>query len=129
MILGLFGPILVCIGLVILFSVSSKRLRCSKPVEGKIVNIFTREEAVTRGAYQTYYYPVYEYIVDNRTYHGSSTQCSKLENWYQVGDTSTIYYNPHNPEEIVSKRFGGDFVASAAFTVAGIILLILYVLH
>lgn len=129
MILALLGPTLICIGLMILVSISSKRLRCTNAVDGKIVDIFTKQEAIFRGGFETYYYPVYEYQVEGRTYHSSSTQCSKLENWFQIGDTSTIYYNQHNPEEIVSKRFGGDFIASAAFTIAGIILLVIYKFH
>lgn len=129
MVLAFIGPILLCIGLALLTSEISKRRKCSKSTEATIVDIFTRTEAVFRGSYVTYYYPVYEYEVDGQTYRSSSLQCSKLENWFQVGNTSTIYYNPYNPNEIVSRRYWGDFIASLVFVVAGIIILIIYKLH
>lgn len=126
MVLAFIGPILLCIGLALLTSEISKRRKCSKSTEATIVDIFTRTEAVGRGSYVTYYYPVYEYEIDDKTYRSSSHQCSKVENWFQVGDTATIYYSPYDPNEIVSKRYWGDLIASLVFMIAGIIMLIFF---
>lgn len=126
MLYAIAGIILITVGLCLLISERSTRLRCSKSTTGKISYIETRQEAVGRGTLINYYYPVYEYELDGQIYHGKPRQYSKYENWYQIGDCATIAYNPRNPEEIVIKKFMGDIIGACVFSIVGIILLIIY---
>lgn len=126
MLYAVAGIVLITVGLCLLISERSTRLRCSKSVTGKIAYIETRQEAVGRGTLINYYYPVYEYELDGQIYHGKPRQYSKYENWYQIGDCATIAYNPRNPEEIVIKKFMGDIIGACVFSIVGIILLIIY---
>ena len=126
MLYGVAGVLLIALGLCLLVSERYTRLRCSKTVTGKIVYIETRSEIVGRGSRITYYYPVYEYEVDCYIYHGKPRQYSKYENWYQIGECATVAYNPHNPEEIVIKKFMGEIIAASVFVLVGIIFLFIY---
>ena len=126
MLYAVAGIILITVGLCLLISEYFQRLRCSKSVTGKIAYIETRSEVAGRGVIINYYYPVYEYEIDGHIYHGRPRQYSKYENWYQIGDTSTLSYNPRNPEEIVVKKFMGELIGACVFSIVGIILLIIY---
>ena len=121
---------LICAGLWILLQDIFLRLRCSKTTEARIVDIYIRTEIFGRGhSIIKYYYPVYEYEVDGRIYQGKPHQCSKLENWFQIGDTALINYNPHDPGNMTVRKNISSLFAGILFVVTGIILLLYCKLH
>lgn len=122
---AIFGMLLIGIGIYFLSLEVWQRCRCSKTCRATIINTYSRVEYVGRSPVY-YYYPVYEYEVNGRKYHGSPKQCSKIENWFQVGDSATIHYNPSNPADMTVKPFMGEIIFGAAFTIAGIIMMVIY---
>lgn len=130
MVLIALGIIPFVIGCYVLTCEISNRIRCTGTVEGKVVNRVVKVEFGLRFDVRTnYYYPVYEYEVNGRKYFGTTKQCSRDENWYKPGDTSKISYNPDNPEIIVSKNYYGELLYGGVFALAGIILMIIGMIH
>ena len=121
---------LICVGIFFIIQDILLRIRCSKTTEGKIVDVYIRTETFGRSySIIKYYYPVYEYEVDGYIYYGKPNQYSKLENWFQIGDTKLINYNPYDPSDMTVRKNISSLYAGLVFITAGIMLFFYCRLH
>jgi len=92
-----------------------------KKTEGVVVSITFTESAGRRK--KTNYYPVVEYVVNNRTYKclGSRFQHEEL----YVGDKAPVIYDPEDPANGYVYNFLGYWAAKTIFAVVATIFLTL----
>ena len=122
--------ILVSVGIFFITSDALQRRRCSQTIKGTVVDTYVRVEMNgSARCLVKYYYSIYEYKVNGRVYQGRPRQCSKLENWFQVGDIEELHYNPDDPQDVMVQKNYGEVFTGIAFIVAGIILMIVCKLH
>lgn len=96
-------------------------------IVGNQTKIETEEDSDGYEYKKTLYAPVYEYVVDGKTYrHESSTYQSVYNN---IGTMTVLKYNPNNPSEVMeatglSSKFMGVIVG-----IAGLIAVIIAYVH
>ena len=130
--LAIFMGIIFVFFAVVIFSMGTKtnnmRKRCTKSTTGIVQSVRQERRTRKKGKHrrETYYVYVtgYEFDVDGKEYHGSSTLNSRISE----GATLTISYNPSKPAEEHYSNYdssgAGGIAASVVFGALGIIVFI-----
>lgn len=98
------GTVFFVIG--INFATDAKKIKNEyEKVEGKIINISERPGRNTDGNKTTYIDLTYQYEVDGITYTIDESGGEKSElSTYEIGDTTTIYYDKNDPNVAVTSK-------------------------
>lgn len=138
-IVGIIG---ISIGLFLLwFAINSekeylkKKSRCTAITEGHFIKFNEKEHAESRfdkNHYIKYYYPIYNYFLNNQKYEIESSYGYRTENISSINRQKQIYYNPNKPDEsyIANENLNRAYKTVKAlgiiFIIAGIIDIILH---
>lgn len=96
---------------------------CTAETIGTVISVAAHKSREGHDPYRevTYYYPVFEYIVDGETYE-VKPRIGDSQNKYFIGETEPVHYNPTNPKEatVLEKedfKFGRSMVIFMIFFV------------
>ena len=106
----LVGIVIVLIGILSIREGSQKKSRCTASASAVIVEVqVEKDEAGSENTHKKYTYtPIYEFTVNGTTVHRSGGIYSYHKKEFRIGDSSTVRYNPDDPEEfLVSGKNGG----------------------
>lgn len=98
----LVGVFLLYIAISVERKYLKKKERCTVKGEGVLVKFREDKTTVTHEdyiSYITYYYPIYEYVVDDKKYEVESSLGESNRNIVLLGEKKEIFYNPNNCEE------------------------------
>ena len=106
----LVGIVIVLIGILSVRKGSQKKNRCTASASAVIVEVQAeKDEAGSENTHKKYTYtPIYEFVVNGNTIRKGGGIYSHNKREFNVGDTTTVKYNPDKPEEfLVNGKSGG----------------------
>ena len=106
----LVGIVITLIGILSVRKGSQKKNRCTASASAVIVEVQAeKDEAGSENTHKKYTYtPIYEFVVNGNTIRKGGGIYSHNKREFNVGDTTTVKYNPDKPEEfLVNGKSGG----------------------
>ena len=104
----LVGIVIVLLGFLIIRKGSQKKKRCT--ASAVIVEVQTeKDEAGSENTHKKFTYtPIYEFVINGNVIQKDGGIYSHNKREFNVGDTTTVKYNPDKPEEfLVNGKSGG----------------------
>ena len=123
----LVGIAFVLFGILSIGKGSQKKKRCTASALAVIVEIEKDDdEAGREGTRKKYTYtPIYEFTVNGNTIRKSGGIYSHNKHDFNVGDTSTVRYNPDKPEEFLVSGKSGGKIFGVALVLFGLVLIVI----
>lgn len=107
MILIIVGIAFICYGAYFLVPDLYKRMNCNSETEGIIVSTYMKEVYEFK-QFTKYYYPVYEYEVNEKKYTLQPDEYSRHDDYFKLGAKTEVIYNKNNPAVAeVKSNFNG----------------------
>ena len=106
----LVGIVITLIGILSVRKGSQKKNRCTASASAVIVEVQAeKDEAGSENTHKKYTYtPIYEFVVNGNTIRKGGGIYSHNKREFNVGDTTTVKYNPDKPDEfLVNGKSGG----------------------
>ncbi len=117
--LGVFGLILLIVGILMIVFRSKKKGRCTVKSTAKVCDVKVKQEDDDK---PVVYCPVYEYEYEGKEYKADDSK--EYKKMPKKGKKITIYVNPEKPKEYFVKSFGKT-MTSIIFAILGAILVVM----
>ncbi len=123
----LVGCVIFLLGFLSIRKESRKKKRCTASASAMIVEVQAeKDEAGSENTHKKYTYtPIYEFTVNGNTIRKSGGIYSHNKHDFNVGDTSTVRYNPDKPEEFLVSGKSGGKIFGVALVLFGLVLIVI----
>lgn len=128
MILVFLGIGFIAIGAYFCVPELLKRMNCNASTEGVIVDTYMREVYEFK-QFTKYYYPIYEYTVNDKKYTLMPQEYSKWDDYFKLGAKTEIIYNKVNPTVAEVKSNFNDIRTGSIYAVIGILFILWKILN
>lgn len=119
LVLGVFGLILLLVGVLMIVFRSKKKGRCTVKSIAKVCDVKVKQE---KDDEPVVYCPVYEYEYEDKEYKAEDSK--EYKKMPKKGKKLTIYINPEKPKEYYIKSFAKT-MTGVVFTALGAILAVM----
>lgn len=125
----IWGIVLLAFGVISIIKELKRSARCTEHTPGYVVDVI-KDQRINDDGNKTKRYsytPVFEYMIDGKTFRSQSNVSTGDKYEYKIGDSVNILYNPQQPDEFLikgkSKKSGIGF--GVVLTLLGILIIAL----